>query len=114
MKNLSIDPQKFDYLKVLHIVLFTTMMISCLLANANVRAATVTPSDYRLTAGNDNYASNSQAAGAFKMRPPRRLRGRHTQNFVDAILTLTSRVAILPRDDSFQFDRVSLRVLEID
>ncbi len=53
MKSLSIDSQKFDYLKVLHIVLFATMMLSCLLNSANVRAATVTPSDYHLVAANE-------------------------------------------------------------
>ncbi len=48
MKNLSIESQKFDYPKALHIVFFAIMFVSCMFNSSNARAATVIPSDYRL------------------------------------------------------------------
>ena len=74
MKSLSIESQKFDYLKALHIVFFAIMMISCMLNSSNVRAAIVVPSDNHLTAAIDMSSGTLQLAATFKMRPPRRLR----------------------------------------
>ena len=74
MKSLSIESQKSDYLKALHIIFFATMMISCMLNSSNVRAAIVVPSDDHLTAAIDMSSETSQFAAAFKMRPPRRLK----------------------------------------
>lgn len=91
MKSLSIHSQKFDYLKVLHIVLFATMMLSCLLNSANVRAATITSADHHLVAANVVYTSGMQSAVTFKMRPPRRLRGKRTEHFVGTILFFINR-----------------------
>ena len=73
MKSLSIQSQKFDFLKALHIVFFATMMISCILNSSNVRAATACPSDYHLTAAVDMSTETLRLAATFKMRPPRRL-----------------------------------------
>jgi hypothetical protein len=74
MKSLSIESQKFDYLKALHIILFATMMISCMLNSANVHAAIVVPSDSHLTPAIDMSSGTLQFAATFKMRPPRRLK----------------------------------------
>ena len=74
MKSLSIESQKFDYLKALHIIFFAIMMISCMLNSSNVRAAIVIPSDSHLTAAIDMSSGTLQFAATFKMRPPRRLK----------------------------------------
>ena len=74
MKSLSMESQKFDYLKALHIIFFATMMTSCMLNSSNVRAAIVTPSDNHLTAAIDVSSGKLQFAATFKMRPPRRLK----------------------------------------
>ena len=74
MKSLSIESQKFDYLKALHIVFFVTMMISCMLNSSNVRAAVVVPSVNHLMPVSDMSPATSQFAATFKMRPPRRLK----------------------------------------
>ncbi len=79
MKSLSIESQKFDNLKALHIVLFATMMFSCMLNSSNVRAAIVVRSDYQLAAGIDMRAESLEFAATFKMRPPRRLRAKRME-----------------------------------
>ena len=79
MKSLSIESQKFDYLKALHIIFFATMMISYMLNSSNVRAAIVVPSDNYLTAAIDMFPETAQFAATFKMRPPRRLRAKRME-----------------------------------
>ncbi len=79
MKSLSIESQKFDYPKALHIIFFATMMISCMLNSSNVRAAIVVPSDNYLTAAIDMSPETAQFAATFKMRPPRRLRAKRME-----------------------------------
>jgi hypothetical protein len=74
MKILSIESQKFDYLKALHIIFFAIMMTSCMLNSSNVRAAVVVPSDTHLIAAVDLSSGTLQFAATFKMRPPRRLK----------------------------------------
>ena len=87
MKSLSIESQKFDYLKALHIVFFAIMIVSCMLNSSNARAATVIPSDYRLATANDKYSGTLKVAVAFKMRPPRRLRAKRMGLVVGTIST---------------------------
>ncbi len=94
MKSLSIESQKFDYLKALHIIFFATMMISCMLNSSIVRAAIVVPSDYHLTAAIDMSSRTLQFAAIFKMRPPRRLRAKRMELVVGTIST--SRSLTLP------------------
>lgn len=79
MQSLSIKSQKLDYLKVLHIVVFAMMMMSCMLNSSNARAATGVPHDYDPAAANDMHSDDLQSAVAFKMRPPRRLRGQRAE-----------------------------------
>ena len=87
MNSSSIEKRKFDYQRALHIFLFATMMISCMLNSSNARAATVTPFDYRLAAANDKFTGTWQYAVAFRMRPPRRLRAKRMELAVGMIST---------------------------
>ena len=73
MNSVSIEPQKFDYLKALHIVLFAIMMMSCMLNSSNVRAAIVVPSGNYQDSAFELSTDTCQFAATFKMRPPRRL-----------------------------------------
>ncbi len=74
MKSLSIESQKFDYLKALHIVFFAIMMISCMLNSSNVRAAIVVPSDNHVTDAIVISSGTLLFSATFKVRPPRRLK----------------------------------------
>ncbi len=72
MRASSTETQKFDYHREQYIVVFATMMTSCMLNSSNARAATATLADYRLAAADDKFADTWQFAVAFRMRPPRR------------------------------------------
>ncbi len=87
MKSSSAETQDLDYLKVLHITFFATMMISCMLNNSLAQAASVIPSDYRLATAGDKFSDTVQFAVAFKFRPPRRLRAKRMELVVGTIAT---------------------------
>ena len=66
------------------------MMISCMLNSANARAAAAVPIDYRLALAGDKFADTWQFAVAFRMRPPRRLRGFRAKHFELAVGTIST------------------------
>ena len=70
MKSSSAETQDFDYLKVLHIIFFTVMMVSCMINSSLAQAASVIPSDYRLATASDKFSGTVQFAVAFDLRPP--------------------------------------------
>jgi len=73
--------------KALHTAVFVIAMISCTLHGANVRAANLGTTDYRVATAIKKFEDTSQFAVAFRMRPPRRLRARHLELAVGAIST---------------------------
>ncbi len=73
--------------KALHTVVFVIAMISFTLHGANVRAANLGTTDYRVATASKKFEDTSQFAVAFRMRPPRRLRARHIELAVGAIST---------------------------
>ncbi len=87
MKRSSAETQDFDNLKVLHIIFFAIMMVSCMLNNALAQATSVIPSDYRLATAGDKFSDTVQFAVAFKFRPPRRLRAKRVELVVGTIAT---------------------------
>ena len=87
MQNSSIKSRKFDYLKVLHIVLFVTMIISSMLYNSPAQAASVIPSGYRVATAGDKFSGTVQVAATFKLRSPRRLRANRLELAVGTIAT---------------------------
>ena len=87
MKSSSTETQDFDYLKVLHTIFFTVMMVSCMLNNSLAQAASAIPSDYRLATAGDKFSDTVQFAVAFKFRPPRRLRAKRMELVVGTIAT---------------------------
>ena len=87
MKSSSAETQDFDYLKVLHTIFFTVMMLSCMLNNSLAQADSVIPSDYRLATAGDKFSDTVQFAAVFKFRPPRRLRARRMELVVGTIAT---------------------------
>ena len=87
MQRSSAETQKFDCHRALFMVVFATMMISCMLNGANARAATVMPSDNHLAGANDTFADPWQIAVVFRTRPPRRIRPKRMEQAVDRIST---------------------------
>ena len=73
--------------KALHTVVFVIAMISFTLHGANVRAANLGTTEYRVATASKKFEDTSQFAVAFRMRPPRRLRARHLELAVGAIST---------------------------
>ena len=90
MKRSSTETRKISDYKTLNIVVFAIMMISCMLNSSNARAATAVPSDYRLAVTGDKFADTWQLAVAFRMRPPRRLRGFRAKHFELAVGTIST------------------------
>ncbi len=64
MKSSSAVTQKFDYLKMMHIIFFTVMIVTCMLNNSLAQAASVIPSDYRLATAGDKFSGAVQFATA--------------------------------------------------
>ena len=87
MKSSSTETHKIAHGKALHTVVFVIAMIAFTLNDSNARAATVIPSDYRVTAANDKFGDTWQIAVAFRMRPPRRLRAQYMELAVGTIST---------------------------
>ena len=73
--------------KALHTVVFVIAMISFTLHGANVRAANLGTTEYRVATATKKSGNTSQFAVAFRMLPPRRLRARHVELAVGAIST---------------------------
>ncbi len=73
--------------KALHTVVFVIAMISFTLHGANVRAANLGTTDYRVATASKKFEDTSQFAVAFRMRPPRRLRASHLELAVGTIST---------------------------
>ena len=73
--------------KALHTVVFVIAMISFTLHGANVSAANLGTTDYRVANASKKFENTSQFAVAFRMRPPRRLRARHLELAVGTIST---------------------------
>ena len=73
--------------KALHIVVFVISMIAFMLNDSNARAASVMPTDYGIAMADDKFEDTWQLAGAFRMRPPRRLRSRYMELAVGTIST---------------------------
>ncbi len=90
MNRPSIEKQETDYVRALYMADFALMMISCMLNSSNARAATTMPSDYRIAAAGDKFADTWQFALAFRMRPPRRLRGFLAHHFELAVGTIST------------------------
>ena len=90
MKRSSTETQETGYVRALYIAVFAMMMISCMLNSSNARAATAVPSDYRVAAAGDKFADTWQFAVAFRMRPPRRLRGFRAKHFELAVGTIST------------------------
>lgn len=65
--------------RLLHGFVFVVAMVSLTLNGENARAASVSPSDYRVATAGDKFDNTWQYAVAFKLRPPRRLRARHLE-----------------------------------
>ena len=78
---------KFAHSKVLHTAVFVIAVMSFILNGSNARAASVTPSDYRLAVAGDKFADTWQSAVAFSMRPPRRLRARRLELAIGTLST---------------------------
>ncbi len=87
MKCSTTQVGRIGYTKALHTVVFVSAMISFTLNSSNARAATATPTDYRVVAASGKYDDTTQYAMAFRMRPPRRLRARHLELAVGTIST---------------------------
>ncbi len=87
MKSSSAETQDFDYLKMMHIIFFTVMIVTCMLNNSLAQAASVIPADYRLAPAGDKFSGAVQFAVAFKFRPPRRLRAKRMELVVGTIAT---------------------------
>jgi len=87
MKSSSAETQDFDYLKMMHIIFFTVMIVTCMLNNSLAQAASVIPADYRLATAGDKFSGTVQYAVAFKFRPPRRLRAKRVELVVGTIAT---------------------------
>ena len=73
--------------KALHTVVFVIAMISFTLHGANLSAANLGTTEYRVATASKKFENTSQFAVAFRMRPPRRLRARHVELAVGAIST---------------------------
>lgn len=68
MRRLELTSRMFDSQKVLHVVLFALMIISCLLDNYRANAATEMPTGLDAAVVEDGVA--------YDLRPPRRLRAK--------------------------------------
>ncbi len=87
MTHSSTETHKIANSKALHIAVFAIAMISFTLNGSNARAPSVMPSDYHLAAAADKFDDTWQSAGAFKMRPRRRLRAKRLELAMGTIST---------------------------
>ncbi len=83
----STNTRKIGHSKALHTVVFAIAMIAFTLNDANARAASVMPADYRYAVAGDKFEDTWQLAVALRMRPPRRLRARCMELAVGTIST---------------------------
>ena len=90
MTRSSTETHKIANSKAFHAFVFVIAMISCILNSSNARAAGALPTDYRVAAAGDKFADTWQSAVAFKMRPPRRLRGFRAKRLELAVGTIST------------------------
>ena len=86
----STETHKIANSKALHAFVFVIAMISFMLNGSSARAASVMPSDYRLATAGDKFMDTWQFAVAFRMRPPRRLRGFRAKHLELAVGTIST------------------------
>lgn len=79
MKRHRAAKSKFDLIKILNIVFFSMMMLSCLLNSANTRAAIRAQPDYHLAVANHKFDGITQFETLYRLRPPRRFRASYSE-----------------------------------